>query len=263
MNHLELLRKAILVEGSQAAVAAKLKYSPATISRVLAGNYDGDMAAIFSAIATTYGGRTMEQTPAIPDGYMQNSLGHLVPIESIKEVDLLRDEVVRAVVRGASDLAALVREFKTRVAGDVTAFLNLSSEKYGVEIGGNKGNVTLTTFDGRYKVVREIAERLDFDERLQAAKALIDECMREWTKDSGVELKILIDDAFQVDKRGRINTKRILSLRRHKIEHPTWMKAMEAISEAVQVTGSWIYYRVYERGENGVYRQVSLDFSAA
>ena len=41
-----LLAKAVMVEGSQAAVARKLGYSPATVSTVLAGSYNGNMAAI-------------------------------------------------------------------------------------------------------------------------------------------------------------------------------------------------------------------------
>jgi len=57
---------------------------------------------------------------------------------------------------------------------DVGAFIQLSAEKYEVKVGGNKGNVSLLSFDGRYKIVRQVAENITFDERLQAAKALID-----------------------------------------------------------------------------------------
>jgi len=258
MDWISLLRRAVQVEGSQAAVAGKLNYSPATISQVLNDSYNGSTDAIRDKVLITYGGKTMQ---AIPDGYKQNAIGHLVPIESIKEIDLARDEFVKEVVTKAQALAATVAEFKQRIAADMQAFLDLSAEKYGVTLGGAKGNINLVSFDGRYKVLRDVSERLDFDERLQTAKALIDECLREWTRDSGAEVRTLIEDAFQVDKKGRINTKRILGLRKLEIKHPTWIKAMEAISDAVTVTGSCTYYRVYERNEQGEYRQVNLDFS--
>ena len=119
------------------------------------------------------------------------------------------------------------------------------------------------SFDGKFKVIRAVADRIEFDERLQTAKALIDECLREWTKDSGAELRAIIDDAFQVDKKGRINSKRILSLRKLKIDNETWQRAMEAIGDAVTVTGSCTYFRFYERDERGQYQQVQLDFSGA
>ncbi|MFA5718577.1 MAG: DUF3164 family protein, partial [Desulfobulbaceae bacterium] len=106
-----------------------------------------------------------------------------------------------------------------------------------------------------------VSDQLDFNEKLQAAKSLIDECLREWTKDSRSEIRALIDQAFQVDKKGRINAKRILSLRQLKIDDPTWQRAMEAIADAVTVVGSRVYFRIYERDEHGNYRQIPLDFS--
>lgn len=204
----------------------------------------------------------MGSETAVPEGYKKNAIGHLVPIETIKEIDLARDEFVQDAVAKAGVLAAAVAGFKARLSDDMQAFLELSAEKYGADLAGEKGNLTLTSFDGRYKIVRAISERLDFDERLQAAKALVDECLREWSKAAGPELRAVVDSAFQVDKKGRINTKRILALRSLKIEHPTWKKAMTAIGDAVQVVGSCVYFRIYERDSDGNYHQLALDFSA-
>ena len=69
------------------------------------------------------------------------------------------------------------------------------------KVGGNKGNVTLMSYDGRLKIQRNIAENISFDERLQAAKQLIDECLEEWTEGSRDEIKVIINNAFHVDKR--------------------------------------------------------------
>jgi hypothetical protein len=258
MEWTALLRRAVLAEGSQGKVAGRLGYSPTTLSMVLSGTYQADTAAIEEKVMEIYGGQNMQE---VPSGYMRNAVGHLVPIESVKEIDLERDRFVKEVVGKAREVNKLLAEFKKRVAGDMQAFLELSAEKYKVNLAGAKGNLSLTSFDGRYRVMRCVSELLNFDERLQAAKAMIDECLREWTKDSGVEIKTLVEQAFQVDKQGRINTKRILSLRSLKIEHPTWKRAMEAIGDAVTVVGSCTYYRVYERDDEGNYHQLCLDFS--
>ncbi|MDG4475411.1 DUF3164 family protein [Thiovibrio frasassiensis] len=260
MDWLSLLRKAVEVEGGQAAVGRKIDYSAPTISQVLGGTYNGSTDAIRDKVLAIYGGRTLDTKP-VPEGYMKNGVGNLVPIESIKEIDLVRDRFVRDVVAKAEKVSEMLTEFKQLVAGDIQAFLELSAEKYKADMGGSRGNVSLTSFDGKYKVLRAVADRLEFDERLQAAKSLIDECLREWTKDSGSEIRALIDQAFQVDKKGKINAKRIISLRQLKIEHPTWLRAMEAIGDALTVTGSRDYYRVYERDERGEYQQIPLDFS--
>ena len=100
-----------------------------------------------------------------------------------------------------------------------------------------------------------------FDERLQVAKQLIDQCLHEWTADSNDNIKAIINNAFQVDKEGKINTRRVLGLRSLQIHDAQWLKAMDAISDATQVVSSKEYIRVYERDDEGKYQQISLDFS--
>ena len=54
----------------------------------------------------------------------------------------------------------------------------------------------------------------------------------------------------------------MLGLRRLDIQDADWKKAMEAITESVQVTGSKQYLRFYERNEQGEYVQIPLDVAA-
>ncbi len=99
-----------------------------------------------------------------------------------------------------------------------------------------------------------------FDERLQAAKQLIDECIQTWTEGSSDEIKALINDAFQVNKEGKINTARVLGLKRLNINDEKWLRAMQAIADSVQVAGSKPYIRIYERiGDTDQYQPISLD----
>lgn len=196
------------------------------------------------------------------EGYKQNAKGHLVPVEQIQEVDLLRDEFVLKAVSAAKEMSENLDTFKVELAGDMAAFLDLSAEQYGVKLGGAKGNIQLKSFDGKYMVERSIDERIEFDERLQTAKVLVDKCLREWTKFSPSEVQALIADAFQVDKKGKINTRRVLGLRKLKIEHPEWQQAMQAIGDAITVTDSCEYHRFYERDGNGKYQQINLNFAS-
>ena len=197
-----------------------------------------------------------------PEGYMEDSQGRLVPTEKISDVDMQRHELVKEIATLAREMQRKLIQFKGRAADDVDAFVELSAEQYGAKLGGKKGNVTLTSFDGRFQIKRQISEYLSFDERLQAAKALIDECLIEWSKDGNANLKALVSDAFQVDKEGRINRGRVLALRRTKIDDPRWEKAMEAIADSIQVEGTKEYLRVYERDGHGAMRAIVLDIAA-
>ena len=119
--------------------------------------------------------------------------------------------------------------------------------------------MTLTSYDGSMQLVRALANTVEFDERLVAAKALIDECLTEWSEGARPELRTIVHDAFSTDKKGQLATHKILSLRRIKIDDPKWLSAMEAINDALQVTGSKTYVRFYERDGDGKFVQLSLD----
>ena len=199
----------------------------------------------------------------IPAGYWRDGEGRLIPENMVKPIDKARDDLVRELVGKAKAASAILADFKTKAFGDIGAFVEMSGEQYGVKLGGVKGNVTLLSFDGRFKIVRQIQEHLVFDERLQAAKQLIDECIQTWTEGSSDEIKALINDAFQVNKEGKINTARVLGLKRLNISDEKWLRAMQAIADSVQVAGSKPYIRIYERvGDTDQYQPISLDVAA-
>lgn len=193
--------------------------------------------------------------------YWQDAQGRLIAEELVKEMDKERDALVESFVQRAKETQETLRAFKTQVFNDVAAFVELSAEKYDVQIGGRKGNLTLFSFDGKYKLQVAVANHIRFDERIQAGKVLIDECLHEWAGEARPELKALIDNAFQVDKEGNLSTARILSLRRVDIQDERWTKAMQAISDSVQIVGSKDYVRFYERNELGKYESISLDMA--
>ncbi len=198
----------------------------------------------------------------IPDGYKADAKGRLIPLDAIKPIDQARDQLVAELVGRTKQMNRDLAAFKEALFNDIDAFVDLSAERYGAKLGGEKGNVSLVSFDGRYKVLMAIQDSLAFDEGLQAAKALIDECVHEWTQDARVEIKALINDAFQVDKQGHISTGRILGLRRLDIKDEKWQRAMTALSESVRVQNSTRYLRVYERvGLTNKYEPIALDIA--
>jgi hypothetical protein len=203
------------------------------------------------------------QTPDIPEGYMEDAQGRLVPEHLVKPVDQERDRLVKELIEAAKNLREAMARFKGQAFGDIEAFVELSAEQYGAKLGGKKGNVTLLTYDGRYKVQRAISESIAFDERLQAAKALIDECLSEWSEGAKPELLTIVNDAFRADQKGDIRTARVLALRRLEIADHRWKQAMQAIGEACQVVGSKSYVRFYERvGDTDQYHPISLDLAS-
>ncbi|WP_036769227.1 DUF3164 family protein [Photorhabdus australis] len=201
-------------------------------------------------------------TQQAPESYWVDVKGVLTPVSIIKAIDLERDNLVGEIVEQAITVNSALAELKLRAFADIQAFVDLSAEKYGATKGGKKGNVTLYSYDGRFKIQRAMQDRIAFDERLQAAKSLIDACLVDWTEGARPEIHALINQAFSTDKEGDINTGRVLALRRLDIDDERWNKAMVAIGEALQVIGSKSYIRVYERvGDTDQYKPIPLDIA--
>ncbi|HGO5402858.1 TPA: DUF3164 family protein [Klebsiella oxytoca] len=196
------------------------------------------------------------------DEYMKDRKGRLVPISQISDYDLAMDIFVREQVAAAKAKNADLSEFKDRAFNECYAWLDLVAEKFGRTRGGAKGNVTFPTFDGSQQITIRVQETLTFGPELQIAKELFDECVTDWSKGANANLQAIVTDAFQVDKEGQLNTGRILSLRRVKIQDERWIKAMDAISESLQVAMSKTYINFREKDKSGKLVNIPLDIAA-
>ncbi len=198
-----------------------------------------------------------------PSDFMINAQGHYVPRSVVSDIDIARDDLVREIVKRAHALQDAMVGFKSQAMGDVSAFIDMSAEQYGAVIGGEKGNATLSSFDGKYKVERANQDYFTFDERLQVAKSLVDECLVRWSEGARPEIRATVMHAFQVDQAGRVNRARLLSLTKLEIDDEKWRQAMKAIFDAQQVVGSKSYLRVFERSSaTAKWRPITLDLAA-
>jgi len=190
--------------------------------------------------------------------------GRHVPAKLMKPEHELEDQTVRTVMGYADDLSAQIARFKGHCVDDIATFLALLGEKYGAKRGGQKGNMTFTSFDGCLKVQVAIADQISFGPELQIAKDLIDECIAEWSEGSRDEIRALVDHAFEPRSQGLVNREAIFSLRNVKIEDPRWEKAMQAISDSIRVYGSKQYLRFYRRASpTGSWENVTIDIASA
>ena len=62
-----------------------------------------------------------------------------------------------------------------------------------------------------------------------------------------------------MDKEGNISTARVLGLRRLAIDDAKWRRAMDALSDSLQVHTSKAFVRVYRRDTAGEYQLINLD----
>lgn len=203
---------------------------------------------------------TEQQTP---NGYMRNAQGHLVPEAQVREQDKLRDEAVIRLVKRGLQISRDLADYKRQALNEIADLIQIAADKYEVTIGGRKGNVSLSSYDGRYKIQRHVADRIQFGEELEAAKELINQCIDRWSEGANDNIRALVDRAFRTDTKGQIKTAAVLELLRLEIDDDQWKDAMEAIKDSIQTTGTAVYIRLYERvGESDQYRPIPLDLAA-
>jgi len=204
----------------------------------------------------------MSKQVQIPEGFWQDANGNLIPEKNVREIDKKRDALVHEIVEQAKAHSGLLTDFKAQVQSSIAEFVQESAAALKAKVRNAKGNVTLLSYDGRYKVQSVNSDFIEFDERLQVAKSLVDKCIRKWSGGANDNLLVLINSAFDVDKGGNISASKILGLKKHDIDDPDWKKAMEAISQSVTVVSSKNYVRFYERQDGGEYKQISLNIAA-
>jgi hypothetical protein len=208
---------------------------------------------------------------AIPDGkheingnvYMGDGKGGSQPVETIKPQHLIEDETVRKILGYGIALSDQMARFKEHTFDDIGSHEAILEQEFNTKVGGAKGNKTLQTVDGLFKVQVQVSDYIAFGPELQIAKALFDECLNEWAADARAELRALVTNAFQTDKTGNINRSRIFMLLRQDSEDPRWQEGQRAIREAMRVVGSKTYVRCYQRASHDArWEPVVLDMAA-
>nr|DAI24797.1 MAG TPA: Protein of unknown function (DUF3164) [Caudoviricetes sp.] len=194
--------------------------------------------------------------------WAQDAKGRLIPKNMIKPQDLLRDQTVQIIVERFKECHDALKECKVKSMADISELEDIVAEKYQAKLGGKKGNLTLYSFDGKYKVVRSFADRIVFNEAAKSAEALFKECVLEWGNGADPKLVTLVNYAFETDKQGNLSASKIYGLLRLNIQDEKWQRAKQAIIDSMNVAYSKGYIRVYERvGDSDIYKAITLDIA--
>ncbi len=187
--------------------------------------------------------------------------GAPVPKKYIDATTLKKERVIGKVVNKTLAFQKKAIELKEAIMAECDDLYVELMKQAGVKIEERKGNYQLASFDKSVKIEMKVSDRIEFDEHINFAQEKIKEFLAKKTVGIDSDLSELINSAFQT-KKNRLDTKSIFKLFTLKINHPIWEEAMSLIKKSIQKNKSVRYLAVYEKDEEGKYKQIQLNFSS-
>lgn len=196
------------------------------------------------------------------NGNWLDGAGQPVPVKYVDKIAKKRDAMVARVVKKALTEEARLMDLKREFMAEINGYLDWLVEQHGTEALNDGGNYILSGFSQDQRVTLKIQKFLNFDERIHIVKQKIDSCLTRWSQGGNAHLKAVVFEAFKVDQQGRLDTMRVLSLRRIKIQDKEWLEAMELLTEAISVVGSKAYIILQVRpARTADWRTIRLNFN--
>ncbi|MBQ4438069.1 DUF3164 family protein [bacterium] len=192
--------------------------------------------------------------------YWVDAEGSLKPETSISPADKKKEELVDAVFEYVAETKTKLETFKYWTQEVVATYVEKQAKK--AKVAGWKGNIRIINYDGTKRICVSKKERMDFNEKLQFAKAKFDEWIIKRTEGADEVLAELVQKAFEVDKEGEINRSFLFRLLRYSISDPDFKKAQELLKQSMQTSGTKEYILFQEKDEHGEWKTITLDFAA-
>lgn len=207
----------------------------------------------------------MAEQIQVPEGWLRNAAGGLQHESEIREQDKMRDMVVMGIAKDALRLHEELKALKKRALEEIDDLITIAGEKFDMKLGGPKGNVSLISFDGHYKVKRIYSNVMAFTEEMEVAKVKVFECISRWgqtvNEDAHKHLFTLATNAFRLNTKGEISLSRVLEMTRVDIDDEDWKQAMAAVKDSIIVNGKAVYIQVQERVGEKAYKTILLDIA--
>lgn len=187
--------------------------------------------------------------------------GNKVPREYVPDLEKQNEIIVGKVYNNAVAISNKLAAFKKEAFKLVDEQYSKMLKNAKIETGERKGNFTLTSFDKSVKIEINVSDRIEFDENIEFAQEKFREFIALKTQGTDMELAELVNNAFSTRK-GKLDTKRVLSLFSYKISHPVWLEGIEFVKRSMSSNSSVRYMEISAKDAMGEYQTVKLNFSS-
>lgn len=198
------------------------------------------------------------------DQFWTDEAGTAIPYNRTTPVERLMERSSAKILKEALAVNKKLVAFRETIEA-------LSEEAFDAFMAANKterkhkGNFTWYNFDRSIKIEVAISEPIQFDDlTIKAAKEKFDLFIEENVSSKNDFVKPMILEAFQTQRSGSLDTKRVLGLARHerKVNNEMFSDAVQLIQQAIRRPKSKTYYRVWVKDASGQYNNIELNLSS-
>jgi len=208
------------------------------------------------------------KTHTTKDAVWTNAAGDQVPVKFLTHADKLKEsEAARirkaalAAEKGLADLHAMMSKINAAVTVAIREEYEL---KKGAKKRDGKGNMTWYNFDGSIKIEVNINDIVKWDESLMnEAKKIFDEYIENALGSNATLIKKLVTGAF-ANSKGAIDSRQVFQLLKYQgqMNSSKYDKACELMLDAQRIDKTRLYMQVWEKMDDGSYRNINLNFSS-
>jgi hypothetical protein len=197
-----------------------------------------------------------------------NAAGDAVPFKFVPKSDKRKEELAGKLHATALKVEASIAALHTTMRAAFKEVEQLVKAEYELKNGkkkavGEKGNITWFNFDRSIKIEANVNDIVKWDSALMTESlTLLNSYISSSMSDANVLIAGLVKSAFSNTK-GMIDTAKVYQILRHEeqIKDKRFQKACELIKQASSIDRTKLYMRIWEKGEDGEYRNVNLNFS--
>lgn len=194
---------------------------------------------------------------------LTDAQGQQVPISYVKPYDRARDKAARRILARFLKANQYLAQVKADTLADIEA-LQTSTYPEAANLGGVKGNVQFSSFDGLIRVRSEAKTFIEFDDRIKAAQALIFDYLNDLKgSDKHQDIQTIINETFKPTSSGMLSRTKVIGLTRWNIKAQKWVMAMDLIRECqFAKSGKSYIYCESKDSRDAEFETISLDFAA-
>lgn len=202
------------------------------------------------------------------DAIWKNAAGDSVPVKFVPKADRLKESLSHNILKHSLQAEKQLKALHGILSDAFAAVEAAVKEDFEIKTKKpkkqGKGSFTWYNFDKSLKIEADINEISKWDGALMTeALNLLNAYLDASLSDANLLVKELVNSAFS-NSSGMIDSKKVFQLLKYenKIKNAKFLKACELIKQAQSVDKTKLYMRVWEKQNDGQYRNINLNFSS-